>query len=322
MTTPARFVVDTDPGVDDALAIAYLAAAPDAEIVAIGSVHGNVPAPLAAANALRVLDRLNLPHVPVAVGANRPLNGKRLRSGQHVHGSDGLSGCAGPPSPRTPIAETAEQQLVRLARCDPGRLSVLALGPLTNLALALRGEPRLPELVREVVWMGGAIAVPGNITPHADANTWHDPEAAEEVLAAGFALTMVPLDTTNHAWAGEAWWDAVARHDHALAQYLTAVSGHYIRRYSARRGRLHQERGCVLHDPLTVAIALDRAIADYEEHQVAVELTGTHTRGATVVDRRARPEHLSIHFGRHKARIAVRADIDTMLSRLHKALLL
>lgn len=320
--TPKRFVIDTDVGVDDAFALAYMAAQPEAaEIVAIGSVHGNVPARVGADNALRMLERLDLPHVPVAVGANLPLNGARLRSGQHVHGSDGLSGHAGPPAQSAVVEETAAQQLVRLTQHNPGELSLLALGPLTNIALALRAEPRLPELIREVTWMGGAVAVPGNITSYADANTWHDPEAAEQVLAAGFTITMVPLDATNQAWAGQGWWDAVAMHDHPLARYTTAIASHYVQRYSAGRGRVLGENGCLMHDPLTAAIALDPGLATCEKHQIVVELTGTHTRGTTVVDRRIRPAPLSVDK-RRAATIAMSADVGTMLSRLHKAVLL
>lgn len=321
-----RFIIDTDPGVDDALALAYVAAHTDvAEVVAIGSIHGNVDARTAAKNALRLierLDRLAQQNIPVAIGANAPLLGQRLHSGQHVHGPDGFGGHAGPPSKAEPAAETAADQLVRLARQHPGQLSILALGPLTNLAIALRTEPALPELISDVTWMGGAISVPGNITPHAEANAWHDPEATEQVLAAGFTTVMVPLDVTSQAWAGRSWWDIVAAHDHPLCQYVTAIASHYIRRYSRSRGRIYGESGCLLHDPLAAAIALDPDLASFEQHQICVELTGTHTRGATLLDRRVKPRPLTTDPTRRPVSVAVRADIETMLRRLHEALLL
>ncbi|MFE5123611.1 nucleoside hydrolase [Streptomyces sp. NPDC056669] len=183
-------VIDTDPGVDDTWAILFLAAQPDVEIVAVGAAHGNVPTAVAAANALRVLDVAGLDQVPVAVGHPAPLQ-QSLRTAEFVHGEDGLGGKAGPASPREVSPESAAEQLVRLARQRPGELTLLALAPLTNIVLALRLEPSLPRLLRRVVFMGGAFHVAGNVSAWAEANSAHDPEAAEEVLRAGFDLIVL-----------------------------------------------------------------------------------------------------------------------------------
>jgi purine nucleosidase len=313
-----RIILDTDPGIDDSLAILYLAAQPGVEIVAVGSVHGNVPAPAAAANALRVLDVAGLDTVPVAVGAHRPL-AQDLRTAEVVHGDDGLGGQAGPPSPRSVVAESAAEQLVRLARAHPGELSVLALGPLTNIALAVLLEPRLPELLRHLVVLGGALGVPGNVTPHAEANVWHDPEAADLVFDAGFPnLTLVSLDVTETARADAQWLDALAREPRAA--FASAMLEHYAGFYSAMLG----VRAVTLHDPLAAALLCDPSLGTYRDVAVAVEVHGTYTRGQLVSDWRTIADDASIEADAGRGRTPVHAtasvDADKFLTLLFEAL--
>ena len=312
-----RIILDTDPGIDDSLAILYLAAQPGVEIVAVGSVHGNVPAPVAAANALRVLDVAGLDTVPVAVGAHRPL-AQELRTAEMVHGDDGLGGQAGP-SPRSVIQESAAEQLVRLARAHPGELSVLALGPLTNIALAVLLEPRLPELLRHLVVLGGALGVPGNVTPHAEANIWHDPEAADLVFDAGFPnLTLVGLDVTETARADAEWLDALAAEPRAM--FASAMLEHYAGFYSAMLG----VRAVTMHDPLAAALLCDPSLGTYRDVAVAVELHGTYTRGQLVSDWRtiADDAHIESEAGRGRTPVhaAVSVDADKFLTLLFEAL--
>lgn len=313
-----RIVLDTDPGIDDALAILYLAAQPQAEIVAVGSVHGNVPAPQAADNALRVLELAGLDTVPVAVGARRPL-AQPLHTAEFVHGHDGLGGHAGPAPRGRPIPESAAEQLVRLARQHPGELTLLALGPLTNIALALLLEPELPQLLRSVVVMGGSLTAPGNITPSADANAWHDPEATDLVLGAGFPLTLIGLDVTETARADQAWLNRLAAIDTPRARFATNIIGHYADFYATMFGRCE----VTLHDPLAAAITLDPDLATYRRLAVGVELTGTHTRGRLIAD--LRPILTTTHIesplaDRHPVDVALSADADTFLTRLLEAL--
>jgi purine nucleosidase len=297
-------IVDTDPGADDALALMLLAARTDAEVVAVGSVHGNVPAPVAADNALRVLETLEV-DVPVAVGADVPYSGAESTfTALHVHGLDGLGGFAGRPPSRKPSTESAAEQIVRLARDRPGELGVLALGPLTNLAHALDLEPDLPVLLRDVVWCGGAVHVGGNVTARAEANARNDPEGAERVLAAGFALTLVPLDVTAQVWADGDWLDSVAGSRRAFA--LEWIQ-HYVEFYTRDRGK----SGCVLYDPLAAAVALNPELARYERHQIRVEMVG-NSRGATLISSPAGEE-------RRPARIAVRADITRVMTEMRLA---
>lgn len=311
-----RIILDTDPGVDDALAIMYLAAQEDAEIVAVGSVHGNVPAPLAAQNALRVLELVGIT-APVAVGAARPL-AQPLQTAEFVHGDDGLGGRAGAAPRGTPVAESAAEQLVRLARAEPGELTLLALGPLTNIALAVLLEPDLPKLLRSVVVMGGAVTVPGNITPYAEANFFHDPEAANLVLGAGFAdLTLVGLDVTEQSQVGEDWLTAVGALPGPRGEFATGLLDHYAGFYS----RMFGTRTCTLHDPLAAAIMLDPKLATYREMPLVIELTGTHTRGQVLSDQRvlASDAHIAGADGA-PVKVAETVDVPRFLEQMYASL--
>lgn len=314
-----RIILDTDPGVDDAFAIMYLAAQEDAEIVAVGSVHGNVPAPVGALNALRVLELVGL-DVPVAVGAAKPL-AQPLQTAEFVHGDDGLGGHAGPAPHGRPVDISAAEQLVRLARANPGELTLLAIGPLTNIALAVLLEPDLPSLLRSVVVMGGAVTVPGNITPYADANFYHDPEAADLVLGAGFPdLVLVGLDATEQSRAGAEWLAAVSSLETPRARFAAKLLDHYGQFYSNMFG----VNGCTLHDPLAAAVMLEPKLATYREMPLGVELTGTHTRGQVVSDQRMIASDAYIPTNAGAGRVAVKVaktvDVPVFLEQMFQAL--
>jgi purine nucleosidase len=259
MTPHARtVVVDQDGGVDDALALLLLARTPGVVIAGVGSVHGNVRAPDAALNALRVLELLGDHTIPVAVGAAEPL----AQPLHLAHPENLLRKITGPSKRRTPTAETAAAQIVRLSRAHPGEIDLLALGPLTNIALALRAEPDLPRLLRRVVVMGGAVHVRGNISPSAESNFRHDPDAAQAVIVAGFDLTLVPLDLTRHATVTRLW-----------AQHLAA--GHIVlaRRLAVLARAVSQWLPAFpLHDALAAAILLDPTRATCRHTAINVDL--------------------------------------------------
>ena len=270
-------VVDCDTGVDDALALLYLAGDPTVELVAVGTVDGNVPVPLGAQNCLRVLDVAGCGAVPVAVGCDRPLL-EPSHYAERFHGRDGLGDSGLPPSARQLSSESAVAQLLRLARSQPGELTLLAIGPLTNVAVALMLESELPVLLREVVVMGGAVACPGNHSPWAEFNVAHDPEAAEMVLSAAWKeLTLVGLDATSQALLRPP----------AVARITACASG--PARFATRILRQQMERNgeFELCDPLAAAICLDRSLATRLSTPVRVELRGEHTRGATIADLRS-----------------------------------
>ncbi len=280
-TAPTRVIVDCDTGIDDAVTLLYLAGRPDVRIEAVGSVHGNVPASTGARNTLRVLEVAGRPDVPVAIGARRPI-AQALETAEHVHGADGLGDTAQPPPAGAPTGESAAEQLVRMARAEPGELSVLAIGPLTNLAVALLVEPELPRLLRRVVVMGGAFDVPGNVTPHAEANIGNDPEAAQLVMAAGWDLGVVALDVTHTTLLRSDDLARIAAAPGQVARFTWSILQWYLDAYERRVG----ERACPVHDALAAALLVDPGLASWERRVVDVELRGARTRGMTVADRR------------------------------------
>ncbi|CAB4699449.1 MAG: nucleoside hydrolase [Actinobacteria bacterium] len=298
-----QLVLDMDFGIDDSMAALYLARSGRTDIVAVGTVHGNTSSAQGARNGRQLLAALGLADVPVATGAAAPL-AQPVDYASAVHGEDGIGGMASVEEPPGVVGtESAAEQLVRLARSRPGELTLLATGPLTNLGLALELEPALGSLLRSVVVMGGAIAVPGNISAHSEANIRHDPEAAERVFAQLDDVVLVPLDLTT-----------VCRVEAAeLARIMAAPStpgvdlvrgmlGQYLDFNLSDLGR----PGFPLHDPTAAVIALDPGAAAYDDAPVEVELTGSVTRGMTCVDRRP----VSGPSARPTVRIAMRPQVS------------
>ena len=276
-------VLDMDLGIDDAIALLYLASRPNVSIEAAGSVHGNTPADLAARNLRRVLALAGLSEVPVARGAMRPLS-REPHFAAEVHGDDGLGNTLedGLEVGGVEATKSAPEQLVRLARSAPGRYDILATGPLTNLGLALILEPDLPSLVRSVVIMGGSAAYGGNMTSVAEANIWHDPEAAKLVFDAAWPITMAGLDVTMRTMLDERAIARLAAGTSEHARFATAILRHYLGFYEMISGR----RACPLHDPTAAAVLADPSLITRALHGDVIVATSDDARGQTIVDRR------------------------------------
>ena len=269
-----RVVVDTDTGIDDALALMVLAAQPDVELVAVGTTHGNCATERSTANARRVLEVLGLGGVPVVGGLSAPLAGD-LDVAWFIHGHDGLGDCGLAPEPAAaaPAGDTAVELYLRLAAEQPGALDLLALGPLTNLGAALRVEPDLLTAFRSVTIMGGAgrRVGPGEADPTlgiGDPNTHHDAAAARLVAAAPGDVTLVGIDVTIGCVAPPELLDRIAAADSEHGRFADRMTRFYVDAYESRYG----ERRLTLHDPLTamVAVGLDVG-ARFVEGPTAVE---------------------------------------------------
>jgi purine nucleosidase len=277
-------LVDCDTGIDDAIALLYLLADPEVEICAITTVFGNIAAATAARNTLWVLDVAGRTgEVPVAKGSEVTLLGEETHRAGHVHGGEGLGGSeVGQPAGGV-VGENAAELIVRAARERPGEVHLLATGPLTNLAVALRLEPELPQLVDGVTFMGGAALAPGNITPAAEANIWHDPEAAQAVLAAPWHATMVPLDATMREVMTEDQRRSLAESSSSAARFAGEILDHYMDFYKTVFGR----RCCACHDALAAGIAVADVVA---RRAMSVKATVNTSpgpgRGATICDMR------------------------------------
>lgn len=305
MSEPVPIILDCDPGVDDALAILFAVRSPGCRLLACTTVRGNVDAETGALNALRVLEAAGAGDVPVAVGCDRwlvePPGDARL-----VHGEDGLGNTFLPPPRGRPVEEHAVDLIVRLTRERPGEVVLVAVGPLTNLAVALARDPQLPRRVREVVVMGGAARCPGNVGPVAEANVAHDPEAAAAVFAAGWRLTMVGLDVTMRAVLEEEDAQRLAASDDPAGRLAARIVPHYMEFYRRVFGR----QACALHDPLAVAVALDRSLVRTVRARVEVETAGRFTRGMTVVDLRPHAP------GEPNAEVCLEVEADRFKRRL------
>ena len=287
-TARTPYFLDCDTGIDDSLAIAYLlAAAADEttgiEIVGIGSVSGNVSAAVGAHNTLDLIALAGASGIPVAVGAHDPQAGSFRGGAPHVHGANGVGDVVVATSAASVAEESAAELLVRLAREHNGALRVIAIGPLTNLAEALRLDPALPSLVEELTLMGGAALVPGNITAVAEANIANDAHAAAEVFAAEWFITMVPLDVTMVNVFVEEHREALVNSGRPVAAALGHMLDYYFEFYVGVYGH----RASALHDPLAVAIALgDVALKTAPVVRVVVDDGDGPGHGQTVCDLR------------------------------------
>jgi purine nucleosidase len=275
-----RLIIDTDTASDDAVALIMALRWPDVQVDAITVVHGNVPLEQGSLNA-RYTVELCAAKTPVYEGAARPL----LRAAAHAewfHGPDGLGDMRYPAPRRAPAGQDAVQQLIRRFGEAPGEITLVTLGPLTNIALALGVEPRLAHWVKECYVMGGAACCVGNVTPAAEYNIWCDPEAARIVFHSGMKILMVGWEHCR----GQATLSAEERA--AIYRLATerACFAMDCNRAALQAGReLQGETGLMLPDPVTMAIALDPAVCTGRRpHFVDVACADELTRGMTVVD--------------------------------------
>ncbi|WP_170140145.1 nucleoside hydrolase [Prauserella marina] len=291
-------MVDQDGGVDDALALMLLAREPLVKLHGVGAVHGNVDAYAAARNGIRALEFAGDHATPVAVGAAQPLAQPRHLS----HPGDPLAAIAGKPE-RKPAGDGAVEQMLRLSHEHDGELCVLALGPLTNIALAVEADPGFARRVRRLVVMGGAYRVKGNVREYAEANIWHDPEAADVVLSAAFAdRILVPLDVTRNATVTRMWLRWLAKDADRLRG---RIAGRLLE-FSVATGLPSRP----LHDPLAAVILLDPSLATYHHRSMAVALRERRGTISSATD-----------TGRPVTAVAVTADTSTLLQSLFRTLI-
>lgn len=279
---PVKMVLDCDTGVDDTLAILYAALHPAVDLLGVGAVWGNVDVPLATRNSLNVLHLAGRPEVPVARGADRPLLQTEPVFAYHVHGDDGQGNAGTTSTHGEPVRESAAEQIVRLAREHPGEVEIVAVGPLTNVALALGLCPELPRLVRGITIMGGAALAPGNVTEVAEANIWCDPDAAAAVFNADWPLTMVGLDVTMRTTLDDGHRERLATGG-TLGEYVAGILDHYIGYFAAEA--FGERRSC-MHDALAVAVAAGTLVPSLAPTVRAHVSTEGSTRGQTVCDLR------------------------------------
>jgi inosine-uridine nucleoside N-ribohydrolase len=292
-----RILLDCDPGHDDAIALLLALASPEVELLGVTTVAGNQTLEKTTANAIRVLDFVGCDDVPVAAGADRPLVRDPFVAA-YVHGETGLDGPELPPPQREPLEQHAVDFLAEHAR----GATLVAVGPLTNVALLLDRHPDArPE---RIVLMGGSIGV-GNVTPAAEFNIWADPEAAAEVFASGLEVTMVGLDVTH---------EALLRDEHVERLRASGRTGRMVAELYDFFHRFHRTtygfNGSPIHDAVALAYAFRPELIQTERLHVAIETGSDLTRGRTVVDLWRRTEN------EPNAHVAVGVDGDAFVELL------
>jgi len=287
---PLRVIIDTDPGVDDAFALLLAMRSPELKIEGITAVAGNVPLDLTLPNALRMVEIAGRTDIPVAAGAKGPLV-RRLVTAAYAHGENGLGGAVFPEPKIKPVSAPAAEFIRATARGHPGELTLITVGPLTNVATALKMDSELAGMIRSIVMMGGSLSG-GNITPAAEFNVYVDPEAARIVFQSGIPVTMVGLDVTRKTSLTDEHVRVLESAQNAVSQAAAKIARHAID-HNREQGFLV---GPNMHDSLAIAAFLNRSLLKWKEYYVDVETAGELTAGETLGysptagDLRRRPE--------------------------------
>jgi len=275
-TNPARVIIDTDPGVDDALALLLAMRSPELKIEGLTPVAGNVPLELGLPNALRMVEISARTDIPVAAGARVPLV-RRLVTATYAHGENGLGGAVFPEPILSPITLPAAEFIRQTVRNHPGEVTLLTIGPLTNVATALNADPDLASLVQGLVMMGGSLSG-GNITPAAEFNIYVDPEAARIVFQSGIPVTMIGLDVTRKTSLTDEHVRQLEAGQNPVSQAAAKIARNAIN-HNREQGFLV---GPNMHDPLAVAAFLDPSLLRFKDYYIDVETTGELTAGETL----------------------------------------
>ncbi|KZY34634.1 nucleoside hydrolase [Roseovarius sp. HI0049] len=279
--TARKIIIDTDPGQDDAVAILLALASPDEiELLGLTCVAGNVPLDLTTRNARMTCELAGRPDIPVYAGCDRPL-GRDLVTAEHVHGKTGLDG-PDLPEPTMPMAEDhAVDFLIDTLRTEPaGTITLVPIGPLTNIAAAFKAAPDIVEKVQEIILMGGAYFEVGNITPAAEFNIHVDPDAAKIVFEAGAPITVMPLDVTHKALVTKPRNDAFRALGTPVGIAVAEMTDFFERFDKEKYG----SAGAPLHDPCTVAYLIRPGLFSGRHINVEIETTSELTMGMTVAD--------------------------------------
>lgn len=292
-------ILDVDTGIDDALAIAYALNSPEIELIGLTTCFGNGPIENTTRNTLVVLEQLGK-RVPVYSGADKPLSRPPKNFPTHVHGEDGLGNTVKKAFVMEAESEGAVDYIINQVKQRPHEITIIAVGPLTNLALAVQKEPAIVSLVKDVVIMGGAVFGRGNTTPYSEANVYADPHAAECVFSSGLPVTIVGLDVTMKTLLPNAVladWRAKGRED---SRFFADMTSFYMQAYETFHPGIG---GCALHDPLAVGVVIDSSFVKKENWNVKVVLEGDEM-GRTV----------ALSEGEPKIQVCTQVESDRFLS--------
>ncbi len=315
-SAPRKIIIDTDPGTDDALALMLAFNSPELDVRAITVVPGNVTAEQGLDNALRMVSLAHRCDIPVAAGAQHPLF-QKLITAEFWHGSNGLANIELPVSKCKVDARFGPDLIIAMVHAAPHEITLVPIGPLTNIALAVEKDPSIVPLVKEVILMGGSITG-GNVNASAEANIYNDPEAAQIVFQAGWPLTMVGLDVGDKTMLLPKHLEQLSAEPGSLSDFVSHV-GKFLIDLSAKYGGV----GTQMYDPLAVGVAIDATLVKAPLMHVDVEARGEFTRGETVANRHNTSERNTLHGDRYwiegldtvtpNARVCTDVDADRFL---------
>ncbi len=306
---PKKILFDTDPGIDDACAILLALASPELSLEGLSVVHGNCSLEQGTTNALSVLELANASHIPVARGCDLPLVQPSLLAPE-THGDTGL-GYAKLPEPRAKsVSQHGIDLLIETILASPGEITLVAIAPLTNVALAIRKEPRIVKALKELIIMGGALRHEGNTTALAEFNTYVDPHAAQIVYHAGFPTTLVPLDVTYQCILTPGDVNRLKKIDSPITKFVADATRFYMEFHD----EYQQIEGCVINDPLALTLTFMPELCSYQDLPVEVDLSGGISMGKTVADfynYGKKPANMKVALG-----VRARDFIDLFLERI------
>src|SRR5580693_8927843 len=283
-----KIILDTDPGSDDALAMMLALNSPELDVRAITVVPGNVTATMGLNNALRMVSLANRCDIPVAAGAQHPLF-QKLITAEFWHGKNGLANIELPPSKCKVDSRFGPDLIIQMVHAAPHEITLVPVGPLTNIALAVSKDPSIVPLVKEVIIMGGSISG-GNVNAAAEANIFNDPEAAQIVFQAGWPLTMVGLDVGDKTLLSRKYLEQLGQTHGPVNDFIYGVTK-FLVELSEKFG----DSGTPMYDPLAVGVAIDAVLVTAPAMHVDVETRGEFTRGETVANRRNEIERNVLH---------------------------
>lgn len=310
-----KLIIDTDPGIDDAQAIAFAVAHPDVELLGLTTVFGNADVAVTSRNALTILETFGCPQVPVAKGASQPLQMERYPAPDFVHGQDGIGNL----NLNAPLSElshaSAAEFIVQQAALYPGEVSLIAIGPLTNVALALQLDSELPNKLKQLIVMGGTVDAPGNVTPLAEANFFNDPHAADQVFAHDWPATIIGLDVTLQTLLTDHHLAQLRDTAGATGQFLWDSSRFYIDFYSsrfARTGAVPEVPCCAMHDASAVVylVAPEAFVTASGPCRVIADGLGI---GQLAMDRNGEPYVIPAWENRPMTHAAMQVDSERVL---------
>ncbi len=308
---PKHIILDTDPGIDDSLAILLALASPEIVLDGFSTIHGNASTAQVTMNALSILELANASRVPVYRGYDLPLVKESLLSPE-THGNTGLGYAKLPESATKPQVKHGSDFLIEQIMSQPGEITLVAIGPLTNIAIAIRKEPRIVQNVKEVFIMGGAIQHPGNTTALAEFNTYVDPHAAHVVFHSGMPMILTPLDVTYQCIFLKEDLDRLLRIDSPITKFIADSTRFYM--------EFHDEYqkidGCVINDPMTLALTFMPEICDYQDLVMDVDISTGVGLGNTFADfynYEKKPANMKVAMG-----VRPRMFMELFLERMEK----